>query len=799
LTYVEAVAQRLQEDKELGWQRVQDYVSAYPEGLYQGTGGQPILLALAADILRVGADLPSLFYAESADALEQNGLDRKAALERMMMEHLLTLQSPEVKALLALGWLRKGANAELLGRLLELDEETAQARLESLAKLVLVKRRPQGEHPYFLHDELYYLLERYREIDKPKRRVLYEEIHDYYSVWEDKVLEKLRSDLDPWSRTRHETRRRAIQAERLHYRLYNEPEMGFEMYFLQAEDALDSRNTDLDMLLRSELLRAVNDLQLAKRISDKLVDRIYKDAAVRWGVRMLLLDNDPEAAKTTFREIRRWIARTTQPLDTSWRWYMRLYEAVIDLKEGRNEQARRELREIQYGLSEMDYDRIVAVLQAFTGAYLGYLERLRGAYFQAVTHYQQATALFRRLGMGALISTLTNLAYAMAMVGRCRYARHVLDEARERADQEGQPHWKARILNLRTIVEALDGHSRTALRYAEDAQVLFDEGKVTDERLLGLLCISRARAYRYLWNDFVRERRWHHGVHETLLKAYRSGERGLNLMKHTERRGSYYHLEALIELGSILRDMAWVDCRIKESDLLSLENVVGLDNVQLFRGADQHAEAYLLKAAGIQNQQDSRKLQVERRIERDLAGDAYLPTSALTRLGWHYHYQRLAPENIEIVCDLVEQLMDPTYRLPHLMAEKEGSNLLLWAVLGKLEMLRFHEMVRGWEALSTTEREKRLKKAARHAVHSLEYNYLVGSSSYDLLRAEAELHQRLISIPNWDIDILPRLYTYGEAIAEEITSYLDGREPVFLRWLWKKFGAAEIWQDLSGE
>jgi hypothetical protein len=798
LTYVETVAQRLQEDEEMGWQRVRDYVSAYPEGLYQGTGGQPILLALAADILRVGANLPPLFYAESVDTLEQNGLDRKAALERMMMEHLLTLQSPKVKALLALGWLRKGANAELLGRLLGLDEKTAQARLESLAKLVLVKRRPQGDHPYFLHDELYYLLERYREIDKPKRRVLYEEIHDYYNAWEDEILEKLRSDLDPWSRTRYEARRRAIQVERLHYRLYDELEAGFETYFLQAEDALDSRDTDLDMLLRSELLRAVTDLQLAQRISStRLVNRIYNDAAVRWGVRVLLLGNDPDEATKTLQDARNWIEKKIQPPDMLWRWYMHLYEAVVDLKEGHYELARRVLKEVEEALAEMPYSRIVAVLQAFTAAYLGYLERLRGAYFQAVPHYQQATALFRRLSMGALISTLTNLAYVMAMVGRFRHARQVLDEARQRADQEGQPYWKARILNIRVIVEALDGHSRTALRHADDAQLLFDEGEVTDERLLGLLGISRSRAYRYLWNDLVREQRWRQGIQNPLLQAYEEGEKGLRLLKKKERRGSYYHVEALTEFGCILREMAWVAHKIKEDDLPSLQNTVGEDNVKLFHEVGQRAEVYLWKAAGVENRQEPKKPQIKQRIKDDLGGDHYLPTLALTNLGWHYHYQHRPSEYIEKIYDLVEKLIPSSYRLPTLTAKKEESNLLLWSVLGKLEMLRFYVIVRDWKKMNEEGRATQLKAAVRHVVYSLEYDYIVGANSYDLQRAEAGLHQRLISIPDWDTDILPNLYIYGKEVAEEIAPCLDRQETVFLRWLREDFGMAEIWQDLS--
>jgi len=798
LAYLEAVAVRLQEQGAVGVERLRDYVASYPAGLYRGTGGRPILLALTADILRVGADLPTPFYAESEEGA-QGDRDSQEALERMMMEHLLAQPSPEVKALLALGWLRKGANAALLGRLLDLDETRATTLLEALAELVLVKRRPQADHPYFLHDELYYLLERYREIEPEKRARLYQKIHAYYAEREKEVLEKLRGDIDPWSRTRYEARRRAIQVERLHYQLYDDPRAGFETYFLRAEDALDSRDTDLDMLLRSELLRVVADLQQAERLSKDLVAQVYKDAAVRWGVRVLLLHNDPEGAAETFREVRGWIAKTTQPLDTSWRRYMRLYEAVIALKKGDYEQARRVLEEVEDGFLNLTPGKVVAVLRAFTAAYLGYLERLQGEYFQAVTHYQKATALFRRLGMGALISTLTNLAYAMAMVGRFRHARQVLGEARERADQEGQPHWLARILNVRAIVEALDGHSRTALRHADDAQVLFEVGKVSDERLRGLLHITRARAYRYLWNDFVRERRWRDGLEDPLLRAYEEGEKGLSLIKETERQGSYYHVEALTETGCVLREMAWTYRKIAEREALLTEDVFEGDRERLFQGAARRAEDRFWRAGGVENREASWKPQIQRRIKEDLGGDAYLPTLALTNLGWHYHYQRRAPEEITALCELIEELIGPAYRLPELTVEKESANLLLWAVLGKMEMLRFHELLRGWERWDRAERDVRLKQAVRRVTYSLEYDYLVGRNSYDLRRAEAGLHQRLISLPEWDVYILPRFYRYGEEVAEELQAWLRGRESAFLRWLRENFGEREIWQELSEE
>ncbi len=810
MTYVRGVTGEIERGDPEGARRLRNYLERYAEGLYRCTGGAPIRLAMVADIVRAGGELPSLCYATHTSDTRAVGGD---ALDELLLRHLLDVPDPIGSVLRTMAWLRKGCNRSLLARLNSISEDEAGEHLKAAGKLVLVKRRPQGDRPYFLHDEIYALFDRYALTEQRGRRI-FPAVIAHYEAMERKAVEALRKVSPLVADVTWRPRLRALRAEQLHYRLRENPRRGFEAYFRWAEDALAGREREMDMILRSELLRTAREMRM--RLPDDLRRQIEVDAAIRWGMRALFLEGKPGEAAQLFRQVRRWIGEkegrraTTHALGAPARWHLRLYEAVAAMRRGEYEMARQNLEGIRAELEEGsrgDGAAIVDVLLALTEGYLGYLERLRGTYYQAVRHYQAAAVRFRRLKMGILTTTLSNLAYAMAMVGRFRRARQALDEAEQYANRERQAYRLAVALNVRCIVEAMDGHSRTAIRHASDALHALERAGIEDHRLQALIHTNRARAYRYYWNSLVAEGRWREGWKDSLWQAYEDVKKARNRFKWAGVPAENpYYLEMANEAGCIYREMAWVHRRLQEEGgPFKGRSAEGESYEEAFRSARGQAAAWLKAAAGLQGVRgdlgeqgspgwEAWKEAVERRIAA-VGGDPYLPTLALVNLGWHWHYQREKAAQIAALCDLVEQLLPSEYHLPAPQIEREEAHIMLWSVLGKMEMLRFHQSLREREE-APDGAEMLLRRGMRAAVYALEYNHLMGDMTYDLQRAEIGLNQRLLSLPNWET-LLPDLYRLEEEIARgELEGFLARRgkaRTTFRRWLEERFGDKSLW------
>lgn len=790
IAYLQTIAKEIDQDDPHGAQWIQDHVNIYPQEVYASTLGRPILLAMVADILRVGGQPPTHFSISKSEGVNENTMR-----ERSFIQHLLNLETPIGETLQVMGQLRKGVDAILLSQLLEIDQEDAQSRLEAISRLALVKHRPQGKRPYFLHDELYDLLERYSYQSRPRQEADTQKIFAYYNKEESTVLKKLQQD--SLLRERWESERQALQVEQLHYRLRDSLDAGFSEYFLRAEDALDSRDWELDMLLRAELLRTLSELERVGHTISDLRKDVELDAAVRWAARSLWLYSDVENASKLLNKIRQWRRDRTNRFDDPLRWYWELYAAILDMKQLQYSESRKKLERIDDALRKLSSDNqshvIVKVLRAFTGAYQGYLDRLQGRYYQAVEHYQQATIHFRSLKMGSLISALSNQAFAMAQVGHFRHARLVLQEAYERATEENQSYWQAHVLNVRALVETMDGHSRTGLRYVEDALEILT-GPAQNERLKGLALLTRSKALRYLWNDYVTEKRWRkEGIEESLWPAYNAlegSDHGLQLLK--KQGGLAYVTEGLIESGCIFRGMAWAHRRFAERPPLLSE-----EQLNVFKNADRLAEERLLNAAGIIESEKPWESQLNGQKIK-LGGDPYLPALAIVNLAWHYHYQRRTTtdqekldritERIELVNRCIKRIIPHEYHLPEVSIERENAHILLWSVLGKIEMLHVHEMFWNWDTLTKDQKEEHLAAAVKHATYSLEYDHLMGDVSFDLRRAEEGLHYRLLQLNDWQDFVLPRLYKYGDQAATDFEELVDKDHTTFQRWLFETFG-----------
>ncbi len=227
------------------------------------TEGRPILLAIVADLVARGWDLPPAFDRDLSEIEQESAELWGAEVEQALVLQLLESPEPIGNTIRALGWLRKGATPELLARVMglktldgEWDVYTVSGYLQQVGQLALIQVRPGGRK-VFLHDELYALLDKhvYQACRQEERDRIHGSIQAYY--WDlTRELERRVEQLPPGYAAIQARLRRAF-VEEMHYRLAFSPPMGFAMYFWLAEDAVGGRDAEMDMVVRTEFLRTM--------------------------------------------------------------------------------------------------------------------------------------------------------------------------------------------------------------------------------------------------------------------------------------------------------------------------------------------------------------------------------------------------------------------------------------------------------------------------------------------------------------------------------------------------------------
>ena len=304
--------------------RLWDFAEERGDVIHTLTGGRPILLALVADMVAQGWTLPVSFGGAAEELFAQGAEARGPAVESALILRIQESPSPIGEVIHALAWLRKGATPALLARVMDLrtgdgtwDLQKAQAYLDQIAELTLVKVR-SGDGRVFLHDELYALMEKHvlQQCSLEERDRVYRAVLHYY----DDLAGDLERRID---RSSHilpliHARLRQAYVEQMHYRLRYRPSLGFAMYFWLAEEALSGRDAEMDMLLRSELLRTVRLLKEYGLLEGLDPVEVELDTAVRWGMRALFLQTDPEGALAVFDRIQETWQVESAPLELPW-------------------------------------------------------------------------------------------------------------------------------------------------------------------------------------------------------------------------------------------------------------------------------------------------------------------------------------------------------------------------------------------------------------------------------------------------------------------------------------------------
>ncbi len=739
------------------------------------TGGRPILLALVADLVAHGWTLPPAFNQALEGLQSQDAREWWPKIEKALVLGIQESPTPIGETIRTLAWLRKGATPELVARVMglraaegEWDLYSAAGYLDQVAQLALVKIRP-GDRRFFLHDEIYALLEKYilQRASEEERDQVYGAIRAYYRELTSDL--ERRSEQLPPALASVQSRLRQAFVEEMHYRLRHSPPIGLAMYFWLAEEALGGRDVEMDMLVRTEFLRTLAMLKDGRQLTAPLAREADVDIAVRWGMRALFLRSDPEAALSIFDLVRlRW-GRHAGRLGLAWA-HMQLHRAVAMIRRagGDDWQQARELLDSVVQTADVvlqapPENPVVKarrwrarILKSLALNYRGYLDRQQGRYLDAVRHYQESAMLQRRLGMAALAPTLTNLAYVMALTGDLRHARLLAEEAERLARRKGKEHMLALTLNVRALVEVHDDHYKAALRYTDRALEIAAE--LPSQRVRGLIYLSRARVHRYLWSSLAEAERQHEpGCFDEALKE---ANQAVSLL----RQNPADKAEALLERGCIYRELARLHHALERDD-----------------EADEFAE---------RSRGDLERVTV-------LAAAIDLPRQqalAWTDLGWLCYYLGKTGEMQAALKQAylpfpTEYLFPDEGPLPPMAQPKRKGEATLpyWSTLGKAEMLKaFVALDQSQAASCREERDARLEAAVKHVTLSLAYDQLIADTYFDLARAEEGLHRRIIH----DGLSIKALHQYARQVAE--AQGLD--QPTrFQGFLNRMFGPADLW------
>jgi tetratricopeptide (TPR) repeat protein len=477
---------------------------------------RPILLALAIDHLVVaGRPLPELTcsLAEAMALTDQERRIIEEALGRALIQSLHQYRHPANEIILALGWLRKGADVHLLCKVSsELNEAEVATALAQIRDLSFVKIRPADER-IFLHDEIYDLINRFaleqKPPDEPER--IYTAIQHHY----DELIAAARTAIDelyrPQADTYEETlpdplqvrlaraRLQDAMSESLYYKLRQNAVEAYQYYFLATEEALANNDEILNALLRAELFSflAERDPKGEQEIIDGLQRaQVVADSAVRWVVWLWSREHFREALAlaerlaTTMDDLIKPAGVVAEAYLLVWFGFVATYVGNYKLAESRLPDAIHKLTE--WGRTQKRTPRWGAIL-AHAYNSLGYLYARQTRLHEAIDAYKRAIQLWQSVKLRVQeATTLNNIAFARSKIG-------VFDAAFEDAkaglrlrEQLGPRAPVGLSMNTLALIELSNNELTAARRDADRALQIFERMGSARGRGLALIALSEA-------------------------------------------------------------------------------------------------------------------------------------------------------------------------------------------------------------------------------------------------------------------------------------------------------------------
>ncbi|MDL1944330.1 tetratricopeptide repeat protein [Chloroflexi bacterium CFX2] len=787
LEYFKVIAKAARTESPQSAKRIESIPEETRRIIHGLTQGEPFVLALLIDYLAIANEIPFLEPREPEVFREE--------LRDLIVEAIQEGWRPLDQVVEALSWMPKGTGAESLAWVLH-DRQPTEDEVNEAQELIYALREPEKRLSFvkiraaddlvFLQDEMYTLMEKVHISPTaiPQRSRLSKDIDDFYdwklrqTRWKIEEIEEksqivgniprerlsrpgkrsIEPEVDKVRKAR--ARLQAYQVEQVYYKLRSGQLKGFELYLQYAEESFQSRDLNLFLLLRDEILRFKEDvekgkLQLAKELT---LEDIEADLGIRW-IKVSLADEKYEEAEKQMIRFRETCPDLLPPgsyADLN----LKLWETWMLVNSGKDHQrAQGLLKEILEKAetlpSETSLDRWhISFLKAYGTSLQGFLYRVQGEFQKAVEKYLQAVPLWRELKLEAEASNnLNNLALAEAEAGDFQTALVHCEDGLHMRRRLGRPYLIGLSLNTLGLIETKEGSPERARFRCEQALRIFRQ--IENGNGIGLACLAYAEALRRMTNADLLT---HTEAIEHLKEAARNAEEAVKIF--TEQVKQPLRLaEAYIELGCDYREWAR---HLPDDDRERAEKV------EKSRAAYEAAVAVA-----------------------DERGYEYRAIDALVNMAWLYYYDGDA----ETARKTLRARVKIRFENEHLYTREHGVDRRRpptswnWVQLGKanllLGMIYFDEYKQADKMKKKDESEQRLRQAAHNWTLSMAYNNLYGKDFRDFAKSRKQVYEKLeqlnVKEMEWVKDSMNQTH-HEYHIAEE--------ERAFEQFLQERFGFA---------
>ncbi len=702
--------------------------------------GNPIRLSLIIDYLLMGGTIAQLETVIASGHSE--------AWHVAFFEHLANHPDGAVRAqfdtIRTLAWLPKGADPTLLARVIGCNEEEAQQRLLAIEPYTFTKkhRHVSGGVRYFLHDELYFLLNEVLESNQdPTFEEQMDAVDAYYSQHVRCLLEELSQEFLPAEEegtercpprerlSEYYLLRHAWMTERIYYDLKRDKERGLRQRYRYTRHADLAGDVALDMALEAEMLNFFDEPG-APSITDDLKRTVAGIVAMRPVVRAWVegrYDAVTEVAEK-LREDKNLMAdlNNCAILDV-WEAYARIMlgrdlkkaHGLLDHAIGETSQCAKE-RLAGDGLVLW---RCKAIL-AFALRVKAYLLDNQGDLDRAIKHYRDSVKLWREVNLLAEVATTTrDLAYNLGRVGRFPEAEDLGLNGLNLFRQLGAPGQVGLTLSALAMIEIEQRHYRDAMYLARRALHIAQCIRFTRGEGLAALALSEA-IRRLVGTSHVLS---YEEKFDDLLRANTLAQRSLDAM--TESKDRWYRIKALIELGCVIRDKIRLCRQMTQEELCH--------PIQLPRECDpSRLSRYAM---------ESKYSLMEAEREALEYGYPPLAADAIANLAWLGFYAE-DEELMERAEDLFKERFPDFWRNGTVAdPPKEGRQIvsqekLIWQQLGKLYVMKGAQVYREFEKIREPDKKiledhvrETLREIGRLYTRALAYSQVRGENYGALL------------------------------------------------------------------
>ncbi len=580
---------------------------------------RPILLALAIDLLTVVTEDEHLAYfmtpLDKARNLSQSERAKiQAWLGQSVINEITMRLQPADQLVWVLGWLRKGATAEMLAEISGLSQEEFAKGWQNLQDLSFIKKRIRDDR-YFLHDEMYDILHQNllsQQVDEVRRRVSTNlrayhnrKIDDIHTAIDESTIPlaaapEQRTNLAALIQLQQEER--SLIVDDIYYRLRFNAAQGFQSYFRASENAVAAHDVELGELLRTEMRAFVREQGLGNQhepVDGLRYADIVADEVVRWLEWYYDAGNYREGLALAERLQGELHADLIAPGGVLAQAELDSWHGLLETEVGSDVHGIERIeRAIQSLLPRQNTQRWIGILaRAYNNLGYGYFSI--GRSHRGIDSYKQAIPLWRALKMDSeLGNTLNNLAFELAQIGDFDSAQSFVRDGLRLREQQGPRQPVGLSLSTMAEINIKAFASEAAIEHAQRANTIFTDLGYKRGQGLALRALAEAKR-RSSVSPTNRQ------LHKTVILLEESEGHALDALEIFQEQIPELRREiwCLLELGCIYRD--WYRWRkfakpneLSDEEQSKKREIVTLET--LFAQSQQNFIAAIEKATTLQ-------------------------------------------------------------------------------------------------------------------------------------------------------------------------------------------------------